>query len=187
MLVFHITVLQSLHLHQALNPQPYNGERKKIREKKNQLSLKIDFSLKKKDSGATEDGHSAQFLPYDSQLQLIFIKAFTHTQKKKLSITKWKKTTLMFPAVWQAGISNNLLFKNGDFMPTLCRRSWDKWSNVMYSVTDQLNRIHASSMELQYTFFYLCYPKKKTNLTRRWRTKSGQRVRQFHLTNFTQS
>lgn len=101
MLVFHITVLQSLHLHQALNPQPYNEEREKNKgeKKPTQLSLKIDFSLKKKDSGATEDGHSAQFLPYDSQLQLIFIKAFTHTQKKKLSITKWKKTTLMFPAV----------------------------------------------------------------------------------------
>lgn len=28
------------------------------------------------------DGHSAQFLPYDSQLQLIFIKAFTDTQKR---------------------------------------------------------------------------------------------------------
>lgn len=39
MLVFHITVLQSLHLHQALNPQPYNEERKKIREKKTNTTL----------------------------------------------------------------------------------------------------------------------------------------------------
>lgn len=77
-------MLQSLHLHQALHPQLYNGGGKKIRKKKNptQLSLKIDFSLKKKKSCATVDGHSAQFLPYDSQLQLIFIKAFTDTQKK---------------------------------------------------------------------------------------------------------
>lgn len=58
--------------------------RKKNKEgkKPTQLSLKIDFSLKKKKSCATVDGHSAQFLPYDSQLQLIFIKAFTDTQKK---------------------------------------------------------------------------------------------------------
>lgn len=48
-LVFHITVLQSLHLHQALNPQLYNGGEKNKEEKKpTQLSLKIDFSLKKK-------------------------------------------------------------------------------------------------------------------------------------------
>lgn len=41
----------------------------------------------------------------------------------------------------------------------------------MYGVTDQLNRIHASSMELQYTFFYLCYPKKENKFDSQMKNK----------------
>lgn len=78
------------------------------------------------------DGHSAQFLPYDSQLQLIFIKAFTDTQKKIVH-HKMEEDDI--------DVSCSLTGWHQHQTEILCQHyAKDRWTNeatIMYSVTDQ--------------------------------------------------
>lgn len=92
------------------------------------------ISLWKKKSCATVDGHSAQFLPYDSQLQLIFIKAFTDTQKK---IVHHKMEEDDIDVSCRLASASTCSSKTEIWCQHYAKDRWTNEATIMYSVTDQ--------------------------------------------------
>lgn len=131
-------MLQSLHLHQALNPQLYNGGGKKIRKKKKptQLSLKIDFSLKKKIlcyGGRTFGSIS----PLWQSVTINIHQGFHRHAKKNCPSQngrRWHWCFLQSDRLASASTSSSKT-------EILCQHyAKDRWTNeltIMYSVTDQ--------------------------------------------------
>lgn len=113
--------------------------RKKNKEEKktNTTLFKNWFLFEKKKSCATVDGHSAQFLPYDSQLQLIFIKAFTDTQKKNCPSQNGRRWHWCFLQSDRLASASTCSSKTEILCQHYAKDRWTNEATIMYSVTDQ--------------------------------------------------
>lgn len=149
------------------------------------------------------DGHSAQFLPYDSQLQLIFIKAFTDTQKNCPSQNgrRWHWCFLQSDRLASASTCSS---KTEILCQHYAKDHWTNEATIMYSVTDQQKTNEFDSqmkknqvknitpkivgqMEQHNVHNVQCYRSTQSYISPLSKMKKSRlKERQFQLTNFTQ-
>lgn len=150
------------------------------------------------------DGHSAQFLPYDSQLQLIFIKAFTDTQKKNCPSQNGRRWHWCFLQSDRLASASTCSSKTEILCQHYAKDRWTNEATIMYSVTDQQKTNEFDSqmkknqvknitpkivgqMEQHNVHNVQCYRSTQSYISPLSKMKKSRlKERQFQLTNFTQ-